>query len=321
MKTIKKYGGLRLKPNFDELITNLETDHARKSLPSRAATTLRNSHPLTQLDGDTLTDLNDMETRMQKDKLRYIILKEQASQAGLSIAEAAAQTEADEGYPISTGSIPASSSSRYHDRTLSPMSSPEHYRIDTPFRTREQLDDERNDERQARILQEAAAAEQMLRDNDDAALARVLASLDLIDEATPASSGLVSNVLAGAFSRLNLDDAASPGSKQKQIARKHLGSEDTPSPQFNEMMARGSAARGSNDPPPPATTFNGNTNRNYWKKQKKDYLLEQLKISGWDPPHPDISKISKKDLVTILLKLRNIPENETQQTQQIKPTK
>jgi len=91
MKTIKKYGGLRFKPNFDELITNLETDHPRRSLPSRAATTLRNSHPLTQLDGDTLTDLNDMETRMQKDKLRYIILKEQASQAGLSIAEAAAQ--------------------------------------------------------------------------------------------------------------------------------------------------------------------------------------------------------------------------------------
>ena len=78
-----------------------------------------------------------METRMQKDKLRYIILKEQASQAGLSIAEAAAHTEADEGYPVSyTGSIPASSSSRYHDRTLSPMSSPGHYRIDTPYHTR-----------------------------------------------------------------------------------------------------------------------------------------------------------------------------------------
>ena len=112
---------------------------------------------------------------MQKDKLRYIILKEQASQAGLSIAEAAAQTEAEEGYPVRyhTGSMP-DSSSRY--RTLSPMPSPEHYRIDTPyhtrvntpvqtpFRTREQLDNEADDERLARILQEADDAEQMLRD-------------------------------------------------------------------------------------------------------------------------------------------------------------
>jgi hypothetical protein len=122
------------------------------------------------------------------------------------------------------------------------MSSPEHYRIGTPFRTREQLDDEINDERQARILQEAYDAEQMLQDNTEALIARQLASLDLVDEATPASSGLVTNALVGPFSRLNLDDASS-GSKQTQIAQKHLGSEDTPSPQFNEMMARGSAAR------------------------------------------------------------------------------
>ena len=43
MKNIKKYG-LRLRPNFDELITYLETDQPRRSLPNRAATTLRNSH-------------------------------------------------------------------------------------------------------------------------------------------------------------------------------------------------------------------------------------------------------------------------------------
>ena len=61
--------------------------------------------------------------------------REQAAHAGLPIAEAAAHTEANEGYPVSyTGSIPASSS-RYH--SLSPMSSPEHYRIHTPYQTRE----------------------------------------------------------------------------------------------------------------------------------------------------------------------------------------
>jgi hypothetical protein len=152
MKTIKKYGGLRLKPNFDELITNVETDHPRRSLPSRAATTLRNSHQLTQLDGDTRTDLNDMETRLQKDKLRYILLREQANQAGISLAEASAQTEVNE-------DPDSSSSSGYN--TLSPMTSPERFRIDTlaqantplatPFRTQEK----------------ARRAEEMLQDNEE----------------------------------------------------------------------------------------------------------------------------------------------------------
>jgi hypothetical protein len=82
-------------------------------------------------------------------------------------------------------------------------------------------------------------------------------------------------------------------------------------------MAPGSATRGSSDPQPPATTLNGNTNRKYWNNQNKTYILEQLKLSGWDPPHPDIDKIYKKDLLAMLFKLRNIPENKTQQTPQI----
>ena len=62
MKHIKTYGGLKLKPNLDELIANLESEQPFRSLPSRLATTLRNSHQLTQLDGDTPTNVNDMET-------------------------------------------------------------------------------------------------------------------------------------------------------------------------------------------------------------------------------------------------------------------
>ena len=230
-----------MKLNFDELITNLETDHPRRSLSSRAATTLRNSHQLTQLDGDTLTDLNDMELRMQTNKLRNVVLREQASQAGLSIAEAAAQSESNEvyseGYP---GSLQASSS-RY--RTLSPMSSPEHYRIDTPyqtrenspihtplqtpFRTREQLDDdarlarvlqetddEADDATLSRVLQEAENADSMLQDNDDALIARLMANFNLADESLPASSSSIMNAMTGAIRRLNLDDAESPRNKQ-----------------------------------------------------------------------------------------------------------
>ena len=82
MNNIKKYEGLRLKPNLDVIIENFESDQPIRSLPSRLATTLRNSHQLTQLDGDTLTDLNDMETRLQKENLKNIILREQASPNG-----------------------------------------------------------------------------------------------------------------------------------------------------------------------------------------------------------------------------------------------
>ena len=123
MKNLKIWG-LRLKPNVDELIANLESDQPFRILPSRLATTLRNSHQLTQLDGDTLTDLNDMETRLQRDKLKKIILREQASQTGLSVAEVAAHNEATP--PSSRESFTGS---------LSRMSSPQHYRMDTPFQT------------------------------------------------------------------------------------------------------------------------------------------------------------------------------------------
>ena len=97
MKNINEYG-LWLKPNFDELILNLEADRPYRPLPSRLSTTLRNSHRLTQLAGDTSTDLSDMETRIQKDKLRNIVLNEHATQAGISIAEATAHDEFNDGY-------------------------------------------------------------------------------------------------------------------------------------------------------------------------------------------------------------------------------
>ena len=108
-ENINKYG-LRLKPNVDELILSFEADKPYRPLPSRLSTTLRNSHQLTQLDGDTLTDLADMETRMQKDTLRNSVLKEQATQAGISIAEASTHNEAND---IDLGATPPPSYSQW----------------------------------------------------------------------------------------------------------------------------------------------------------------------------------------------------------------
>ena len=198
MKNINKYG-LRLKPNFDELILSLEADRPYRALPSRLSTTLRNSHQLTQLDGDTLTDLNDMETSMQKDKLRNIVLKEQATQAGISIAEATAQNEANlidlGASPLPSYSqwiFPSSRASSSSIPSLFEMTSPEYYRMDTPYQTRA------NTPRQSPFRtheEEANAAEEMLRENSVAQLARQISNLNLVPEASPPSSSSVMTVL------------------------------------------------------------------------------------------------------------------------------
>jgi hypothetical protein len=68
--------------------------------------------------------------------------------------------------------------------------------------------------------------------------------------------------------KLNFDNVEdSPEDKLKKIAQKHLGDEDTPTPQFNQMISR---ASGSNDPPQPPTTLDTNTDPNYWKTKNKD---------------------------------------------------
>ena len=43
---------------------------------------------MTKLDGETGVDLQDVENRLEKDKLRQVILREQASTTGLTIPEA-----------------------------------------------------------------------------------------------------------------------------------------------------------------------------------------------------------------------------------------
>ena len=74
------------------------------------------------------------------------------------------------------------------------------------------------------------------------------------------------------------------------------------------MMERASTARGSNDPPPrPPTTMDISKDANYWHNKSKAYIWEQIKISGFDPPHPvDFKKIKQSELLDQLFKLRGI---------------
>jgi hypothetical protein len=211
---------------------------------------------------------------------------------------------------------------------LSHMSSPEHYRINTPLRTREHT---LLTSPFRTHIDEAQHAEEMIQGNEEAELARQLATLDLGAQAQAATvaSSYVQNVVDRARRTLHFDDVEespkkespmselnrqfqkleiqTPGDKQKKIAQKHLGDENKPTEQFIQMMDKASTARGSNDPPPrPPTTMDISKDANYWHNKSTAYIWEQIKISGFDPPY-------KSELLDQLFKLRRIiddPEME-----------
>ena len=57
-------------------------------------------------------------------------------------------------------------------------------------------------------------------------------------------------------------------------------------------------ASGSNAPmPQPPTTYDSSKNQKYWKRKSKEYLLDQLRLSGFDPPHPDTGKNNQRELI------------------------
>ena len=61
-----KYGGLRRRPNLDELIAYIQKGKPKITLPNRNASTLAATHQMNALKGDTTTDLQEMETRLEK---------------------------------------------------------------------------------------------------------------------------------------------------------------------------------------------------------------------------------------------------------------
>ena len=71
------------------------------------------------------------------------------------------------------------------------------------------------------------------------------------------------------------------------------------------MIARGSAARGSNEPPPKVEGLDENRNIEHWKKQTPTYIRKQLRLRGWRAPgNGDIKDVPKdKLLVAILIQL------------------
>ena len=88
MPELYKDNGLRRRSNFDELIAYIQRGKPTLILPTRIASILAGTHQMNALKGSTLTDLQEMETRLEKDKLRNLLISEYAFGHHVSIADA-----------------------------------------------------------------------------------------------------------------------------------------------------------------------------------------------------------------------------------------
>ena len=95
-----KFNGLRERPNYEDLVNYLATDKPKPNYPfDRKATILRNSPYMTMLDGENGMDLQDFENRLEKDKLRDILLRENSRNTGESLASSRASASVGRGTP------------------------------------------------------------------------------------------------------------------------------------------------------------------------------------------------------------------------------
>ena len=112
--------------------------------------------------------------------------------------------------------------------------------MDTPFQTKSNTPS--NLQHDEAVREEAEEVDKMIQDNIDAQIARQLASLNLADQALPASSDSIMKAMMGAFRKIDFDYSDGPGD------------------------ARGSAARGSNEPPPHVKGLDETRHIEHWKK-------------------------------------------------------
>jgi hypothetical protein len=88
-----EYHGLRERPNYEDIVNYLATEKPKQDYPfDRKATILRNSPYMTMLDGENGMDLTDFENRLEKDKLREILIRENSRSTGESLASSRAST-------------------------------------------------------------------------------------------------------------------------------------------------------------------------------------------------------------------------------------
>ena len=66
MKTEYKYGGMRKRPTFDELMNYIETEPNTIKYPDRTATIMANSFQINYLHSATAYELDNFQERIKK---------------------------------------------------------------------------------------------------------------------------------------------------------------------------------------------------------------------------------------------------------------
>ena len=79
------FEGLKVRPSYEELINILDKPLDLK-YPDRKASQLRNSHWLSQLDGDSFRAMDELHHAMLKEQEKEAILKGYASSHNVSLA-------------------------------------------------------------------------------------------------------------------------------------------------------------------------------------------------------------------------------------------
>ena len=94
-----KYNGLRKRETYDQLVDFIERDPVIIHYPDRRAFQFRESHYLTQLDGEGMRQMESLEINRFKEREKKHILQHMSTQTGHSVAElAAAQTPSHHGF-------------------------------------------------------------------------------------------------------------------------------------------------------------------------------------------------------------------------------
>ena len=201
---------LRKKPTFNELINYLEVEQPKIKFPDRTATFLRNSHYLSQFDGNLL-DLEEQEKNFEKEKLKESEIRKIAAETKTTAA--LLRTTKTRGTQIG-----GSSSSGTQTETYRPTTTTGDTQTDPPLETGTQTErpktpqifniaqDDKSDtamEEADAAMEEADAAEQRLREQEERRnqMIKNLASKNLGEIVTdlpylPSSSASSSNVIA-----------------------------------------------------------------------------------------------------------------------------
>ena len=136
MKKQLTFEGLKVRPSYDELINLLDKPVDYK-YPDRKASQLRNSHWLSQLDGDSYRAMDELHHNMIKEHEKEGILKGYATSHNLSLANLRAHHLAPPGAPSSYHTPDTSPRTRYPDAspaTIYPNPSPttQYYQLSPP---------------------------------------------------------------------------------------------------------------------------------------------------------------------------------------------